>query len=1292
MKTYKLFLWLCCILISILQATGQTYQPDGSAKVGNTESAFEFNNALFRYTDILSINADMSGGIIGTIDASGGYIILEVYSSDKKQLIYKKRLNTSSTSFAGNTENTTWLGKPIATDQIKTLSSLMSFSTKQGNPPPEIKDPSFFKASMYAYLSNYYFENPYAKSLKDNNFNNEQNVYVKVTAKSATVKRIRFPGQVHELVMGDLNPDKPFSVTIIINGIDNGTVTSKSIPIFNAKVGDDIKFVFNNIYPQFNRKPIFKGIPAVWKAHFAGETKYYCTPSIQPNDIKAWLGFDSQVHGTLQRRYPPGYKERYSNFTTDNSGNILSWSFTLQREMDPNKTSYTPTYEWPKQKTVPVTQRNSQKEGLNMEFLKMNNNRSYISYTGLPYLLGSDPDEIYYLNGQQYDTKKYIPVEGLLIKKDEVWKRVPFEESKDPVNDMVNAYLKNRYALYGEKRSDIQYDAYEIQDNGTSPTNPDGTGSGNNKAPGLCSITLGGTKVSFKLNVTSPFGNQNGFYANIVGSRWPGWDEKEYYAIMGLSSFSVPGLKSLALAYANENSIGNVNTQVFKFSSLSDAKLAEIIAKGFFNTDFLITDFQLKGNGYNNITIYKYNQAQTDSTILAGKELLTIVLRFITVPKNDRAGDVQLNEISDGGYIYLEDFRDNRAGDPLYIPLYGRYSKKFTRDYVLPKGSSITFYTLDSDPFTFYNTATEWYLSSRYQAKRLPLEGTESQKTNIKYYLDPLNEDGSVKSLSANFETGSTFTHKYDQEGDFQLRVEYRNSNIKCYHRIKVVNYPDQTKGKILVREITDKERKLLNFYENSYVIAEVKDVFAKYMYVDGYRSQSPINRFGKYNDYYAHYKWTDPIKGSEIYNPSSVRETLRNYVEIAWLPYNWVRHFSDKPYPIDINPNLFTTPENHATYIKTLYAKAPEPWQVRLPWAPITASDGARYRTNIKVIYDMNIFFDNTVGAFSGNPKAISSKEVFNNFISDDQQDKKELYQDLMHGRKIIVYRNTASLRVENVSTKSEEKSVFIAGYVKPNSLARSAMVTTVTTQPITSMLNATVATYDPIEQNGFLYRPENTTAWKSIKGTLFNNTLMGDYINNLVLNTMYEIKPYVATKNDTTYGYFTKLIAMPSDSVITYRNNAIVLQTHPLINGEYLSFQWYKNGVPIDKATLVECSFAGNKSSDRYSCIATTENGITVYVPSFSIPNEYFSPNIYIQKATIYPNPVMRGGIINLKIDNPTAVTQMNICNAIGNVVQTIRGYNSFVNINSLMTGAYVLQIVYENNEIVRLNFIVY
>lgn len=1001
------------------------YNDDGSVTFNNKDlKSIEYDNIDFNYFNLLSLNNNSTqmNGIIGDIYQGGG-IVFEVLGGLKKdKVIFKKILVTTSTQFGGELDSIPWHGIKLASNQTKLLASDLKFTTASPDKCTAIADPTLFRASMVSGYGNYSFKNPYFDCLKDNNFNQIQKVKVKITAKKAKVKRVRFPGQVQEVVLASANPAKQFSVTIFINGANKGTVTPSSIPTFNAKVGDDIKFVFNNSFSSFKRKPVFEGIPATWIAQFGGESKYYCTPSIQPNERKPWIGFDSQVHGSLLRRYPAGYKERFPDFEKDKNGNIVSWTFTLQREMDAGKTTYVPTYKWAKEKTSPVKQRNNQKEGLNVELLQAFDDPTFQSYKGQDYILGSDPDEIFYLAGQDYDTFENPPLQGLLRKTDEVWKKVPYGESEDPINDIVSAYMKNRDALDGNiNYSSQKYNSYEIQDNGTSPSNPDGTGTGNNKAPGLCKISLGNVTVQFKLNVTNSLSNQNGFYANIKGTRWPGWDETETYKFSGFKNMSNEELSKYFIVCTSENSIANVRKQIVYFKDLDNSKLTKITKDG-----YIEHAFEMGGNGYNNLTLYKYNSNKTDSTIIGGKELLTIVLRFVTVP-NGNAG-MQLGEIADGSHIYLEEYRNDRSGDPMYIQRYGRYMKKFTREYVIPRDSTLTFYTLDSDPFTFFNTSTEWYLSSRYQARRLPLTGEESQESNVEYYLDPLNPDGSVKELtSVPVGRGSKFTHSYRNVGDYQLRVTYRNSKLDLYHKIKVVNYNPPVKGSIVIRELTDRERKLLNFNDKNYKMAEVKDILCSYTFVDGYRTQNPINRFGRYNDYFNSYVWNNR-SGGIIYNPDAIVNKISNYSEHSWVPFNWVRHFSDKPYPGTIDPSLFRNKEDLTDYLYGLYEGVPEPWQVRLPWAPYTVVEGQRFRTNIKVIYDMYKFFNNQTGAFSGNPRAISTEEVFNKFITDDEEDLKELINDLKYGRKIVITKSLDYLKVSNLSNQKGKPAKFIA------------------------------------------------------------------------------------------------------------------------------------------------------------------------------------------------------------------------------------------------------------------------
>lgn len=1023
----KFLITLSLLLYAIIGYTQDiVYNDDGSVTVNSSSlQTITYDNVDFDYVELLKTTDQGATGIIGDIYQQGGVILEVLGGPNKDVLIFKKILVLSSSSFDGTTEAKTWHGVPIQTDNTKILASDLGFTTTSASQCSAIPDKSLFKAAMVSVKGDYSFENPYYDCLKDNNYKQIQKVKVKVTAKSAKVKRVKFPGQVQELVLASANPNKQFTVRIFINGVQKATVSPGTIPTINAQVGDDIKFIFDNSFPSFKRIPVFSGIPATWIAQFAGESKFYCTPSIQPNERKPWLGFDSQVHGSLLRRYPKGYRDRFPDFEKDNQGNIVSWSFMLQREMDANKTSYTPSYKWPKEKTTPVKQRNNQKEGLNMELLKSYDDPYFQSYKGQNFILGSDPDEIFYLAGQDYDTFRNPPLQGLLRKTDEVWKKVGYSESEDPINDVVTAYFKNRDAHEGIiDYSCDKYESYEIQDNGTSPTNPDGTGTGNNKAPGLCKITLGNVTVQFKLNVTNCLSNQNGFYANIEGSRWPGWDENVPYKFWGLRSKTNNDLRKFFIVCTSENSIGNVRKQIAYLKNLSNTELADLSSKG-----HIEKNFEMGGNGYNNLTLYKYNSTNTDSTIIGGRELLTIVLRFITVP-NGNPG-MQLGENSDGSYIYLEEFRNNKAGDPLYIERFGRYVKKFTREYVIQKDSTLTFYTLDSDPFTFYNTGTEWYLSSRYQAKRLPLTGSESQATNVKYYLDPLNADGSVKQLTTTpVGSGSTFTYTYRTPGDYQLRVKYRNSQLDAYHKIKVVNYWTDKRGNVVIRELTAREKKLLGITSSNYYIGEVKDILCKYKFVDGFRCQSPINRFGRYNDYHDSYKWRANAYQTfydRFYNPPEIRKIIEDYSDKSWFPFNWVRHFSDKPYPSTIDPSLFRKKEDLTSYINGLFTdKVPEPWQLRLPWAPFSLVEKERFRTNIKVIYNMYNFFNNRTGAFSGNPKAISSSEVYNNFITDDEEDLKELINDLAFGRKMIMSKTAGfyTVWVENLNVTESDST----------------------------------------------------------------------------------------------------------------------------------------------------------------------------------------------------------------------------------------------------------------------------
>lgn len=252
------------------------YNDDGSVTFNSNDlKSIVYDNIDFNYFTLLSLNNNSTqmNGVIGDIYQGGGVVFEVLGGPNRDKVIFKKTLVTTSTDFGGELDSIPWRGIKLLSNQTKLLAGDLKFTTGSPGKCSAIPDPTLFRASMVSGYGDYSFENPYFDCLKDNNFNQIQKVKVKITAKKAKVKRVRFPGQVQEVVLASANPAKQFSVTIFINGVNKGTVTPSTVPTFDAKVGDDIKFVFNNSFPSFHRTPVFEGIPATWIAQFAGESK-----------------------------------------------------------------------------------------------------------------------------------------------------------------------------------------------------------------------------------------------------------------------------------------------------------------------------------------------------------------------------------------------------------------------------------------------------------------------------------------------------------------------------------------------------------------------------------------------------------------------------------------------------------------------------------------------------------------------------------------------------------------------------------------------------------------------------------------------------------------------------------------------------------------------------------------------------------------------------------------------------------------------------------------------------------
>ena len=874
----------------------------------------------------------------------------------------------------------------------------------------------------------------------------------------------------------------------------------------DLKLGDHIIFeVVVPIESQFTldvnnpgHYPILENFPYTWLAYFSGEALYQCEPSIRPGEWRPWLGYDSQVHGTAMRRYPDGFTPKFRDWHVDTSVSgflIYRWTAKMTRRMDADRSTYSPVHTWPKQKTLdPITQktqRNNQKEGLNMELLQAWKNHAaatasepdFASYNRNDILPGLDPDEFLYLQNSDGTVTDIITLDG------EPWKNVPDGEAENPLNDIVTAYKKNRMwhvddedyrDVYGENYAS---NSYEIQDLGTDNLAPNGNATGNSAAPGhvilrLPSFAPGGSTIDMWLDAEAPLDDDKGFYGNIAGTVYPGtWETGVSYLIQGLDSEEA---RNYAVSFIYEDSFGRRKY----FNVFSKDETEDVLQQVRDTGKWLVLVPSQLGYGYYTVNLWFKNDHYADSwTRIGGKELLDISLRFMSVPAGysgvnarDYPGVALKESPGDGAHIYLEEFLDKEsAGYNTWK--FHRYGKTQARTYVFHTGDTSTFEVFDGDPHTFSHRGTEWYLSARLQAKWV---SDEQLNGSLKFYVDPIMSDGKAREDNRADGSGKKFTHEWNSAGIYQLKAVYKGANSVA-HRIIVIDpssRQNDQKADITKRRLTEQEKRWLQadgveFGSNHPNLLSIVNVDSIYRYIDGPRMHTgtQVNRFHPGLDYADGYTWRigprDSLVNYDInssYAPTGLSRAISAFKDGAdWLPGAFVRHTSEKKViqdgeetkkismPDDIDngsvsvSKFLSLSNNQRSRIISLFDGAPESWQVRLPWIsfvtdpnPYGTSDiySYRTRTNIKVLYNMRAFFDNDTGAFSGNPTDPAGGDysyshmvesgLFLHLMTDDIKLKRQFYQDLATGRKIIYNANNFDAHVSN----AKDDGTVIATY----------------------------------------------------------------------------------------------------------------------------------------------------------------------------------------------------------------------------------------------------------------------
>lgn len=903
----------------------------------------------------------------------------------------------------------------------------------------------------------------------------------------------------------DMAPEimiKKNNVVVVQNRKLDGSGT---IPKLNLQMGDELEFEIFGISPVNIQ---IDGLPGVWISRFGGEVQYYCTPSVTPGGYNPFIGFDSQIHGVTLNPYPHDFDKQTKDWVYNPTRDSWSWKWVAQRRMstdvsnesfESNLINWSKTKDlsqkrpeyWPKWKNTPIShQRNNQKEGINMELLHSWNGVNWDQTTNYQnyasgvdhkkYVLSLDDDEIVYLGSNNYDAEQAQDAPTLLLEKSNYWKLSPDAnfwstvggngvlEQMPAINEMVTAYQKHHMP---QLPNEYTYSGYEIEDfdqyiiDASTPHTIDiemdmESMGENNMAPGEVSFNVNGLKkLQLNLNVRPPNQPALGFYREIEGTMWPSVGEKDVpYSLVGLENLDESVLNGFSLQLEYQDEFGYLSTTTRYLRDLSPTKIAEIKNNGKW-----MEYFDFDGGGYYSITAYYQRCEDCEKVIIGGKELMEIALRFISAPGRDYKSyateqypGLDLNEGRGMGAFWF--MKDANSGSTFRTPKFGFVKNKFSKTYTITTDSTITFATLDSDPYTFTDLADQWYLSERYQAKRIPDDSLEKYLTWSLVPTDLManKRGGEYGELANNGHDkvsgkGKFLTHRFTIPGTYELSVTYR----KASSRSVLINVVDRgydsrnaeqkikaEKGELKVLPLSPDQLSWLNRYKkieqsvDKLVVVEAKNILSTWQYVDGPRLAKYDYRFSNHNGYYDSLKWYAKDM-SPFVNEDFVSSYLEKYERDIFydhlLPKDWVRHCSPcKEFPDGIGQtSIIESDFDQVTALNDLFSThsdRPESWQVRLPWTAYTHFEGYRTRANIKVIIDLDDFWDKEVGAFSGvgnsrfkyiylgkddqgkdiepiNHVAYRQEMMKYPFpFTEKQKDEDDFFRDLYFGRKVIV------------------------------------------------------------------------------------------------------------------------------------------------------------------------------------------------------------------------------------------------------------------------------------------------
>jgi len=462
----------------------------------------------------------------------------------------------------------------------------------------------------------------------------------------------------------------------------------ENAPLLQLQMGDSVVFKSNT------RDLRLDGLADIWIARSAGESKYYCTPSIKMGGYRPFLGYDAKVHGVGLRQYEGllAQNPRYPSMRqTPNNHNTYYTYWIAQRHMNADVSAYNAqahgnaAFDKVKhasnfnQANFPIgggqtvtEQRNNQREGYNMEILdrffqamgtnKIHNHIDDYRYPNLTgnFIAGLDGDELLYINHPYGEFTTLNDGEAVARQGVESWKKLRDWESADddPIAWMVQTYQSNRLAQLDDDEFEeyerrytakaLVYKGYEILDENEYVYDPNYAANaqekffhytrpiihtpGGNPIPerGLIKWMDGVRTLDVDREIRTAV-QFPGNYPNVSFSGTIEGDDSPARYEVGVT-YRIPYGLYLNKPAAGEYLLEYTNENELGFLTKQSVVLEPGNPNVYVDDDWIGTPFNIEGGGYHEVTLLYRRNSTATPVIVAGKELRVVDLRFVAVP------------------------------------------------------------------------------------------------------------------------------------------------------------------------------------------------------------------------------------------------------------------------------------------------------------------------------------------------------------------------------------------------------------------------------------------------------------------------------------------------------------------------------------------------------------------------------------------------------------------------------------------------------------------------------------